>query len=71
MDASELRQQVSYAIDQLPENQKVAIILNKYEQKSYEEIADILDCSTMAVKSLLSRARGNLKVSLRRYVDKG
>jgi len=71
MDAAELREHVSHAIDQLPENQKVAIILNKYEQKSYEEIADILDCSTMAVKSLLSRARGNLKQSLRKYVDKG
>ena len=71
LDARELRDHVTAAIDQLPENQKVAIILNKYEQKSYEEIADILDCSTMAVKSLLSRARGNLKLSLRRYVDKG
>jgi len=71
LDAAELREHVSAAIDQLPENQKVAIILNKYEQKSYEEIADILDCTTMAVKSLLSRARGNLKLSLQRYVDKG
>ena len=68
LDAEELRTKVAEAIDQLPENQKVAIILNKYEQKSYEDIAAILDCSTMAVKSLLSRARSNLRTALMRYV---
>jgi len=68
LDAEELRGKVAEAINQLPENQKVAIILNKYEQKSYDEIAIILDCSTMAVKSLLSRARSNLRQSLMRYV---
>jgi DNA-directed RNA polymerase specialized sigma24 family protein len=46
----------------------VAIILNKYEQKRYEDIAAILDCSTMAVKSLLSRARSNLRAALMRYI---
>lgn len=64
----ELRQKVTQAIDQLPENQKVAIILNKYEHKSYEEIAEVLNCTTMAVKSLLSRARSNLADSLAKYV---
>ncbi len=68
LDAEELSRTVGQAIDQLPENQKLAIILNKYEHKNYEEIAEILDCSTMAVKSLLSRARGNLRDSLRRYL---
>ena len=68
LDAEELRAKVAEAIESLPENQKVAIILNKYEQKSYEDIAAILDCSTMAVKSLLSRARGNLRVALGRYI---
>lgn len=68
MDGDELREKVAEAINQLPENQKVAIILNKYEQKSYEDIAAILDCSTMAVKSLLSRARSNLRSVLLKYV---
>jgi len=71
MDARELREHVGRAIDELPDNQKVAIVLNKYELKSYEEIAAVLDCSTMAVKSLLSRARSNLKQSLNRYIEKG
>ncbi len=68
MDSRELSDKVSDAIHALPENQKIAIILNKYEHKNYEDIADILDCSTMAVKSLLSRARGNLRDALSRYL---
>ena len=68
LDSEELRAKVTEAINQLPENQKVAIILNKYEHKSYEDIALILNCSTMAVKSLLSRARSNLRSVLMRYV---
>ena len=68
MDTHELREKVAQAINELPENQKIAIILNKYEQKSYEEIAEIVDLSTMAVKSLLSRARGNLRASLLKYL---
>ncbi|HUU59071.1 MAG TPA: sigma-70 family RNA polymerase sigma factor [Phycisphaerae bacterium] len=68
MDAHELEQKVAQAISALPGNQKIAIILNKYESKSYEDIAAILGCSTMAVKSLLSRARGNLRESLSRYL---
>ncbi len=67
-DEQELSQKVSQAVEQLPENQKIAIILNKFESKSYDEISEILDCSTMAVKSLLSRARANLRDSLSRYV---
>ena len=55
LDAVELREQITQALDRLPESQKIAIVLNKYEHRSYEEIAEILDCSVMAVKSLLSR----------------
>lgn len=64
----ELQHVLRDALEQLPENQKLAIILNKYENKSYEDIAEVLDCSTMAVKSLLSRARGNLKDTLAKYL---
>jgi RNA polymerase sigma-70 factor (ECF subfamily) len=71
LHASELAEHVSRAIADLPQTQKVAIILNKYEQKSYDDIAEVLDCSVMAVKSLLSRARLNLRNSLERYLYKG
>jgi RNA polymerase sigma-70 factor (ECF subfamily) len=68
LDKDELRERIAHAINDLPDNQRMAIVLNKYEQMSYEDIAAVLDCSVMAVKSLLSRARGNLRQSLERYL---
>ena len=56
------------AIAALPENQRASFVLNKYEHLNYQEIAEILECSTMAVKSLLSRARENLRQSLENYL---
>jgi len=68
MDVTELQERVAEAIASLPENQRIAITLNKFEHMSYQEIADILNCSTMAVKSLLARARCNLRNALVRYL---
>jgi RNA polymerase sigma-70 factor (ECF subfamily) len=55
---------VRAAIDSLPENQRAAVILRRYEQFSYEEIAQTMRMSVKAVKSLLSRAKENLKNKL-------
>lgn len=55
---------VKLAIDNLPESQRVAVLLRRYEQFSYEEIAQTMNTSTKAVKSLLSRAKENLKIKL-------
>ncbi len=55
---------VKAAIDGLPENQRVAVLLRRYEQFSYEEIAQTMNVSSKAVKSLLSRARESLKNKL-------
>jgi RNA polymerase sigma-70 factor (ECF subfamily) len=55
---------VKAAINDLPENQRVAVLLRRYEQFSYEEIAQMLNISSKAVKSLLSRAKENLKEKL-------
>lgn len=71
MESRELHEQVQQAVDQLPETQKVAVILNKYEGMSYEEIAAIMGCSMMAVKSLLARARNNLRERLEYYMQTG
>jgi len=46
----------------------MAVILNKFEDMSYQEIADIMAISTKAVKSLLSRARTQLRDLLKGYV---
>lgn len=64
----ELRRQIARAVNALPHNQKIAIILNKYEGSSYREIAKVLNCSPIAVKSLLSRARRSLQGMLARYI---
>lgn len=55
---------VRSAINGLPESQRLAVILRRYENLSYEDIAKTLNCSIKAVKSLLSRAKENLKEKL-------
>src|SRR5437588_12717265 len=65
----ELPQAVDAAIAQLPEAQRMAVILRRYEELSYEEIAGALDQSVSAVKSLLFRARTELRESLKRYLS--
>jgi len=61
----ELQQRIQQAIEQLPEAQRTAVILCRFEGLAYEEIAQVLDCSVSAVKSLLHRARQTLKEQLR------
>jgi RNA polymerase sigma factor (sigma-70 family) len=64
----ELQEAVDAAIANLPETQRMAVILRRYEELSYEEIAESLDQSVSAVKSLLFRARTELRQSLQRYL---
>jgi RNA polymerase sigma-70 factor (ECF subfamily) len=65
----ELQEAVDAAIANLPETQRMAVILRRYEELSYEEIAESLDQSVSAVKSLLFRARTELRESLKRYLS--
>ena len=58
---------VKEAIDSLPANQKMAVILYRYDQLSYEEVAKVMGFSVKAVKSLLHRAKINLKEKLADY----
>jgi RNA polymerase sigma-70 factor (ECF subfamily) len=67
---TELQQKIEEAILSLPESQRMALILRRYEDLSYEQIAEILDLSVPAVKSLLFRARTELRVRLRSYLEK-
>jgi RNA polymerase sigma-70 factor, ECF subfamily len=55
------------AVESLAENQKIAITLNKYEEFSYQEIADIMGVSVAAVESLIHRAKQNLQKKLSQY----
>lgn len=53
------------AINQLPENQKSALIMAKLGKIPQKEIADIMDLSIKAVESLLTRAKTNLRKYLK------
>lgn len=66
---AELQRAVDDAISKLPESQRMAVVLRRYEQLSYEEIAEVLELSVSAVKSLLFRARTALRESLSSYLE--
>jgi RNA polymerase sigma-70 factor (ECF subfamily) len=71
LDKVEKAEMVRQALESLNERQRMATILSKFEGMSYEEIADAMDLSVQAVKSLLSRARCNLKAALEPYINEG
>lgn len=62
---------IMQALQALGERQKTALMLSKFENMSYQEIADTMGLSVQAVKSLLSRARVNLKALLDPYMANG
>jgi RNA polymerase sigma-70 factor (ECF subfamily) len=64
----ELQRAIEEAIMQLPESQRMALVLRRYEQLSYEQIAEVLDLSVPAVKSVLFRARTELRSRLNKYL---
>ncbi len=71
LETEELRAAVRQAVDGLPTAQRAAVILLRYEELSYEEIAETLDMSLQAVKSLLNRAKTHLASSLAHVHETG
>jgi RNA polymerase sigma factor (sigma-70 family) len=67
----ELENAIDRAIESLPENQRLAVVLRRYQDMPYDEIAAILKTSLPSVKSLLFRARTQLRESLRDYLEDG
>jgi RNA polymerase sigma-70 factor (ECF subfamily) len=65
----EMQAAIQRAIDELPETQRMAVVLRRYDDISYEEIGEILDLSVPAVKSVLFRARTELREKLKKYLD--
>ena len=57
------------AIHGLPEKQRAAVLLHKYQELDYDEIAGVLECSESALKSLLFRAYETLRVELAPLVN--
>lgn len=66
-DDNEKRKILDAAVNALPGNQKIAFILNKYDEMSYKEIAEIMNLSVASVESLLHRAKLNLQKKLVNY----
>lgn len=71
LDKAEMSEIVRLAMGSLNERQRMAMLLSKFEGMSYVEIAETMELSTQAVKSLLSRARVSLKSILEPYMKEG
>jgi RNA polymerase sigma-70 factor (ECF subfamily) len=67
----ELEAKIAEAVEGLPENQRLAILLCRQEDLSYEDIARVLGCSVSATKSLIHRGRETLKQKLKPYLRTG
>jgi RNA polymerase sigma-70 factor (ECF subfamily) len=65
----EMQAAIQKAIEELPEVQRMAIVLRRYDDIPYEDIGEILGLSVPAVKSVLFRARTELREKLKRYLD--
>ena len=64
--ATEESNRIFAALLELPTNQRLAVILNRFDGLSYDEISNVLECSISAVESLLVRAKKNLREKLSR-----
>lgn len=67
-DKSEMRALVQSAVGTLNDRQRIAVLLNKFEEMSYADIGETMNLTPAAVKSLLSRARENLRTKLEPYI---
>ncbi|WP_337174023.1 sigma-70 family RNA polymerase sigma factor [Paludisphaera sp.] len=65
----ELSEVVREAVAVLGEDQKMAVLLSKFEEMSYAEIGQVMNRSPAAVKSLLARARNELRERLEPYLE--
>ncbi len=71
LDKIEMAEVVRLAVQSLNPRQRMAVLLCKFEEMSYTDIAESMEMTPQAVKSLLSRARVNLRTALEPYVQRG
>lgn len=71
VEGTERGEIIRQAVETLGDRQRTALMLSRFENMSYAEIAETMELTTKAVKSLLSRARVNLKEILQPYVEAG
>ena len=70
-EGTERAEIIRAAVNALSDRQRMALVLSRFENMSYAEIAESMELTTKAVKSLLSRARVNLREILQPYMDAG
>jgi RNA polymerase sigma-70 factor (ECF subfamily) len=71
IEKNELKEMVQLALESLGERQRAALLLHKFEDMSYNDIADVMEMTPQAVKSLLCRARICLRDTLQGYMQRG
>ena len=71
LERADLVTSVRAAIAGLPERQRMAVVLAKYEELPYEEVARVLGTSEKAVKSMIHRARETLRARLSSFLEEG
>lgn len=71
LDRQETQKVVRLAMESLGERQREAILLHRFEGMSYQQIADVMELTPQAVKSLLCRARIGLREALAPYLEEG
>jgi RNA polymerase sigma-70 factor (ECF subfamily) len=71
IEKAETQEVVRLAVASLSERQRMAVLLSKFEGLSYADIAAVMELTPQAIKSLLSRARVNLRDVLEPYVQRG
>lgn len=69
LDKSEMQDRVQAALANLNERQRLAVLLHRFEGMSYADIGEAMELTPQAVKSLLSRARENLREALENYIQ--
>jgi len=70
IDMKEQQMVLKSAINKLPDNQRIAFILSKYQELSYKEISEVMGVSVSSVESLLFRAKVNLQKHLKHLINK-
>lgn len=71
VDRLERAEMVRLAMETLNERQRMAVLLSKFEGMSYADIATAMELTPQAIKSLLTRARNNLRIVLEPYMEQG
>jgi RNA polymerase sigma-70 factor (ECF subfamily) len=69
--ATELGEVVRQAIRSLPRNERLAIVLRRYEDLSYREIAEVMNCTEAAIKTYIHRGKLHLRDRILPYLEKG